>query len=290
MTLNTIKWKYTIVPRLILTSESLHFNYSSANKSLATSAFYPPWSILTTTAKIDYLRDQPSRNNRPLRFSWCRRAISSLKRIEMKIVTSAKSHSTSSAEISREGRNTGGEVGERGEGAWYVVLIVSDPVQTRTKRRRKKTRGMRRGTEERADVGAEGSKGAGGKRQEAAAGGREEAKRRGAYLTWHTGRVSRHILIEFFSRSGNAGISRRYYYIFRRYVASARDLSVVLSSAIYLPISASLCPSSLPPTLAFSPRRDNTLRDVFSLSPLLPTRRRGAYISGSLYLRHAVSS
>lgn len=91
-------------------------------------------------------------------------------------------------------------------------------------------------------------------------GGREA---RGAYLTWHTGRVSRHILIEFFSRSGNAGISRRYYYIFRRYVARARSLSL----SVFVPLSLSL----------FSPRRDNTLRDVFSC-------RRGA--AGRTYLAH----
>lgn len=92
---------------------------------------------------------------------------------------------------------------ERDEDA-YVALIVSDPVQTTTKQRRKKTQGdaTRRGGQA-GGVGAEGSKGARSGRKLR----QEGEERRGAYLTWHTGRVSRHILIEFFSRSRNAGIS-----------------------------------------------------------------------------------
>lgn len=59
------------------------------------------------------------------------------------------------------------------------------------------------------------------------------------YLTWHTERVSRHILIEFFSRSGNAGISRRYYYIFRRY-ATLPSLSLFLFHSLSLSLSIAL--------------------------------------------------
>lgn len=115
------------------------------------------------------------------------------------------------------------------------------------------------------------------------------------YLTWHTERVSRHILIEFFSRSGNAGISRRYYYIFRRY-AALPSLSLFLFHSLSLSLSLYRFIRLSP----FSPRRGNTLRNVFclsfsfslTLSPLSSlfrcgaARRRGAYISGSLYLRH----
>lgn len=129
-------------------------------------------------------------------------------------------------------------------------------------------------------MGAEGSKGArsGRKLRQKGERRRREA-RRVPHLAYRES-ITRHILIEFFSRSGNAGISRRYYYIFRRYVASEISLSPSLfrSLAIYLSVCL-LSPLSLSLFL-FSPRRDNTLRDVFSLLSC----RRGA--AGRTYLTH----
>jgi len=96
-----------------------------------------------------------------------------------------------------------------------------------------------------------------------------------AYLTWHAGSVSRHILIEFFSRSGNAGM----------YVSPV-DIITYLSDDD-ISVSPSLPPASyLFLRSSFSPRRDNTFR-VFPPVPLPPPLPLSLFEgAGRAYLAH----
>lgn len=131
---------------------------------------------------------------------------------------------------------------------------------TLCKRGQSAASGRRRGGERRRSrANAKGSKG-GEKQRKLLKEGERGGRKVNAYLTWHTGRVSRHILIEFFSRSGNAGISRRYYYIFRRCSRGERDISLSFPP-----------PFSPTPSVSFSLRLIHLEKRILSLpTPFLP--------------------